>query len=169
MTNPTINSNYLFDDKSIAIGWYPCGEELEQILLANYNVFVSLVTTEERSLLGEYYSRVHKIASSNIFLSYSITDNSIPDEMENFKLLIKTILSLKNLGYKIYIHCRGGHGRSGIVAACLLKELGVSSENALAEVQKWHNTRENLPFYPSPSTNEQREFVKKYEIDREIL
>ena len=38
-------------------------------------------------------------------------------------------------GGKVLVHCRGGRGRSGLVAARLLIELGVSNEEAFAAVR----------------------------------
>lgn len=39
-------------------------------------------------------------------------------------------------GGKVLIHCRGGLGRAGTIAACLLVELGVKPRDAIAHVRR---------------------------------
>ena len=42
----------------------------------------------------------------------------------------------------LYIHCFGGHGRTGLVVAILLQELlGMSKESAMELLQKSHEKR----------------------------
>ena len=62
----------------------------------------------------------------------------------------------------VYVHCFGGHGRAGVVAASLLGlGLGYSSERSLAETQTRHDAREDPAWpletkQPSPQTDIQR-------------
>ena len=45
-------------------------------------------------------------------------------------------------GEVLYVHCWGGHGRAGTVAACLMAILdGLDPREALANTQKYHDTR----------------------------
>ncbi len=66
-----------------------------------------------------------------------IQDVSIPGHIfreswpENAKALFKILTSGKN----VLIHCRGGIGRAGTVAALLLRETGKSAEEAIALVR----------------------------------
>lgn len=43
--------------------------------------------------------------------------------------------SLVNGGQKIAIHCKGGSGRTGLIAAQLLIECGIPMREAVAQVQ----------------------------------
>ena len=65
-------------------------------------------------------------------------------------------------GEGIYIHCWGGRGRTGIVAACLLGLLydGMDAEEALDRVQAYFATR--APGNPSPETEPQRQQVRDF-------
>lgn len=65
----------------------------------------------------------------------------------------------------MYIHCRGGHGRSGLVCACLLIRVGHSADKALELVSVAHHTRSNLPTFPCPQTGAQVEFVKQFKAN----
>lgn len=67
---------------------------------------------------------------------------------------------------KVYIHCRGGHGRAGLAAAIfiILKSKGnISSQNALNIVYISHQKRPNMlkkwRKLGSPQTNKQKKFV----------
>jgi ADP-ribosyl-[dinitrogen reductase] hydrolase len=67
-----------------------------------------------------------------------ITDVSTPDE--NFERDWKSAgeklrAALRN-GSDILVHCRGGLGRAGLIAARLLVELGIKPVNAIKEVRK---------------------------------
>jgi ADP-ribosyl-[dinitrogen reductase] hydrolase len=45
------------------------------------------------------------------------------------------VLDILRLGGKVLVHCRGGLGRAGTVAACLLVECGVDPTVAIAQVR----------------------------------
>lgn len=38
-------------------------------------------------------------------------------------------------GYRVFIHCKGGLGRTGVIAACLLIESGISAAEAISMVR----------------------------------
>lgn len=46
------------------------------------------------------------------------------------------ILSLLQAGKTVAIHCKGGSGRTGLIAAILMTELGYSKTDATAQVQR---------------------------------
>ena len=64
-------------------------------------------------------------------------------------------------GGAVYLHCWGGRGRAGMVAAAALARLyGVPAEEALARVDRALKTRE--PEGRAPQTDEQVEFVRQF-------
>jgi hypothetical protein len=67
-----------------------------------------------------------------------IVDASIPDG--DFEIAWQTVgVELREIlleGGKIVIHCRGGLGRTGMIAARLLVELGMEPEAAIKAVRK---------------------------------
>ena len=69
------------------------------------------------------------------YVRFPIVDGSVPDESSNliWKNQLSPILinELKN-GRKLFIHCRGGLGRTGLIAAKLLVELGLEPEQAIS-------------------------------------
>lgn len=59
----------------------------------------------------------------------------------------------------VYVHCWGGHGRTGTIIALLLAQLyGMSSERALQLTSLFHTQRENRKS-KSPQTQAQRDQV----------
>lgn len=58
-------------------------------------------------------------------LCYPIIEMSTPPDLPSFESsVIQPILTSLSLGQGVLVHCRGGIGRSGLVAACVLLRLG---------------------------------------------
>ncbi len=58
-----------------------------------------------------------------------------PDAMERFGVLVSGILDSVSAGKTVVIHCRGGIGRTGTVAACCLVALGHGPAEAIERVR----------------------------------
>ena len=69
-----------------------------------------------------------------------------PDFEEKWKKAGEAIRDRLRLGFDVLVHCKGGLGRAGTVAACLLVELGARPEDAIRRVrmarpgaiENWH-------------------------------
>lgn len=164
----TPNSNPLsYDEPNIMFGWYPTynvkGVYTNDIetLVSKYgiNVFVNLTEHEEN--LNRYDNYLRKNYPYTIMINFPIPNSGIPKDLNLFNQLIDTIISL-SVNHKILIHCRGGHGRSGLVAACVLIRKGYEPDRALEMVSTMHKTRDYIPNYPCPETDIQIDFVRKY-------
>jgi ADP-ribosyl-[dinitrogen reductase] hydrolase len=66
-----------------------------------------------------------------------IVDVSIPDERfeEEWEIVGEKLRSILRSGSGVLVHCRGGLGRAGTIAARLLMELGVEADVAIARVR----------------------------------
>jgi hypothetical protein len=110
------------------------------------------------------------------FVYYGIQDDAIAPSEEGLRVLIKNLVQKVQNGEILYIHCKGGSGRTGIVAACLLGALyssidtttNISAEEVLQRIQtyfelrcrgvgKWVN-----PKRQSPATDEQKDQVREF-------
>lgn len=101
------------------------------------------------------------------FLHFPITDLGVPSRAELEKM-VDALAQKIEAGGKVYLHCWGGRGRSGLVAACLLARLyGLTEDEALARVQRAYSTRLDPERTKSPETPEQFAMVKEY--IRELL
>jgi ADP-ribosyl-[dinitrogen reductase] hydrolase len=67
-----------------------------------------------------------------------VVDASIPDERFEHRWIVagEELRSLLGRGLDVLVHCRGGLGRAGTIAARLLIELGMEPTNAIATVRR---------------------------------
>jgi len=65
---------------------------------------------------------------------FPIKDVSVPKSLDDVRKLVKRIIMIvsNNSEVKVYIHCWGGVGRTGVIVGCLLGELyKISSDEAI--------------------------------------
>ena len=143
-------------------GTYPIQSAVDELEKEGVRYFVNLTFDNERNLTP-YKTNYTKI-------NYPITDRKIPFDWASFSKFIidisKIIINLQN-NEKIYIHCKGGHGRSGVVVACLLAYIyKISTIEALELTSKFHKERsimkEKWRNLGSPQTIPQKIFVNKF-------
>ncbi len=91
-------------------------------------------------------------------LRFAIMDMGVPEEAQTreFEAMIRTILDRLEDGKTVVVHCRGGLGRTGTVAACALIALGEhTAEKAIAAVRRARKG--------TVQTTEQEDFVHRFE------
>jgi predicted NAD-dependent protein-ADP-ribosyltransferase YbiA (DUF1768 family) len=102
------------------------------------------------------------------YLKYPILDRKIPEDWCSFAALIVRLCDLlKRTDGKLYIHCKGGHGRSGIVVACVLcYYFKMNPEEALKKTNEFHNDRKEMKEkwrkIGSPQSKRQKDFVHRF-------
>lgn len=126
--------------RRILFGGYPSESDL--VLLRNRNVTTILdLTVEHVPVPEEYYAYRNRWFRC---LRYPIIDHQVPSGTLSFCSLIVGLASslLSHPQENIYIHCRGGHGRSVLVSAILLHYLFRRSFKEIIEWISWcHNLR----------------------------
>lgn len=72
-----------------------------------------------------------------VWLHAPIKDLRVPDERfeRRWSVLGHVIRSKLLSGDRVVVHCRGGRGRAGMIAARLMVELGSAAEDAMAQVR----------------------------------
>ncbi|PIQ23858.1 isochorismatase [bacterium (Candidatus Blackallbacteria) CG17_big_fil_post_rev_8_21_14_2_50_48_46] len=83
-----------------------------------------------------------------------ILDQKVSNQSEMKELLAWIETALANKGH-VVLHCVGGLGRSGLAAACFLKQKGLSSEAALHQVRLTRSPR-------AIETLEQENFLREF-------
>jgi len=143
-------------------GSYPVQDQVNMFETIGVRYFVNLTCDEEKKITPykTHYTYIH----------YPIPDRRVPTNWKNFSqfiIKIGTIIKKIKKGEKIYVHCKGGHGRSGIVVACLLCYLyKMTPADALSKTSMYHNhrkeMREKWRRMGSPQTRSQKHFVTKF-------
>lgn len=157
-------SSYFIKNKAI-FGCFPSQSDIKELEEEGVKYFVNLTFNDENKIIP-YKTKYN-------YISFPIKDRSIPinnvlnQDFTKFIFRIsKIIIELKN-DHKIYIHCKGGHGRSGIVVAILLCHIfNFSPSKALEHTTKSHNNRlimrEKWRKIGSPQTYHQKLFVYNF-------
>jgi protein-tyrosine phosphatase len=119
----------------IAVLDRPLGDDcLESEILGwredGIDVVVSLLTEPEGRLLG--LSREAELCRNNglTFINFPIEDCNVPLSSEATLQLVKELDALLASGKSIGFHCRGGVGRSPLIASCMLMYSGKSAEES---------------------------------------
>ncbi|KAL0030367.1 hypothetical protein WJX77_012359 [Trebouxia sp. C0004] len=103
-----------------------------------------------------------RIAQSKLnFLHLAIIDGSITTDRAISRLAEDCCDRVRS-GEKLYIHCWGGHGRTGTLVALMLAKLyGLSCGEALKYTQAFHDARRYPQNVRSPQTAIQRTQVRR--------
>uniref|UniRef100_A0A6C0ICM2 Uncharacterized protein n=1 Tax=viral metagenome TaxID=1070528 RepID=A0A6C0ICM2_9ZZZZ len=141
-------------------GGYPSEEEFGELLRSNITTFVDLTTAREKRNLPFVY----RVPEDRTYLSFPIMDNHVPKNRRLFLQLVHHIAHRLQNREKVYIHCRGGHGRSGILVASLLCYLNnLAPHHAIQKATMYHSRRPNLKAKwkttPCPQMYTQQKFV----------
>jgi len=160
-------SSYFVAEKAI-FGSFPTHDRAE--MLKNMGVKYFVILTEEGEVKDPYYLNPGFTGS---WINFAIPDRSVPNDLIKFtaliNLLLKTIAKLSD-EERIYIHCKGGHGRAGIVVAVLLAIINkIYTQDAITLTTKYHNERtvmrEKWRKVGSPQTRSQKMYVHHFLSD----
>jgi hypothetical protein len=149
--------SYFIKDKAL-FGSYPSEIAVKELEDNGVRYFVNL-THDDEDKIKQYHTNYQSI-------TYKIKDRSVPTDLLSFSHFIIQIGNIiKHLNNeKVYIHCKGGHGRSGLVVACLICYIfKLSAYESLNYTSKCHNNRsvmrEKWRKIGAPQTYLQKRFV----------
>jgi protein-tyrosine phosphatase len=109
-------------------------DEIRAWSQSGIDVVVSLLTSDETNDLDLDQEAALCRAHNLSFISFPIEDRRVPTSRNDALRLVNVIASLLVDGHNIVIHCRGGIGRSGLLAASLLVCAGFDAEEAIRRV-----------------------------------
>src|SRR5689334_1247086 len=170
MRGPIPNSYTLLDGRLVA-GEYPgakddtpAREKLGALLDAGVTTFIDLTEPHELKpyapLLGEL-AKQRGVDAKHV--RHPIRDVSVPKSSDVMREILDEIDTALERGGKVYVHCWGGVGRTGIVVGCHLVRGGMTGDQALARVAELFKHTEKYPRRLwSPETDEQDAYVRSW-------
>lgn len=110
--------------------------DLDRLARQGVNVLVPLIEAHEFDLLEipEYHALVQ--ARGLTVLACPIRDRAVPEDLPTFAAFLDEVMEQLLDGRTVVVHCRGGLGRAGLTAACLLTQAGMPPEQAIARVRE---------------------------------
>ena len=157
------NSYWVLPGQLLA-GEYPGGTtpELTRARLAGLlergiDCFLDLTQPQE---LDPYESA---LPSASRYLRRPIVDHGTPRHRDEMAEILGCLRVALGEGRRVYLHCRAGIGRTGMVAGCLLVERGLAGEDALAELNRlWRQSARSKQWPSVPETADQIEYVRRW-------
>lgn len=123
------------------------------------NCIVSLLEERETTKLN-LENEANECEQNNIlFTSFPIRDYGIPESLPKVVQLVRSIELDLLQGQSVGIHCRAGIGRSGLIAGCVLVNLGVPTSDIFPRISRGRGIE-------VPDTDAQYEWLTKYAKER---
>ena len=127
-----------YDPHAMSGAWdRDLGTDLDAIRDWGAAAIVTLLEPKELTLLRVEHLGEEVLRRNMLWFNLPIVDVSIPNEQFNGKwdTAGEELRSILRSGSDVLVHCRGGLGRAGTIAARLLIELGMEPETAIARVR----------------------------------
>jgi len=132
-------------------------DRVGRLRLANLNSYIDL--TEP----GEQPEYRHLLAKRAEYVRSSIVDCSIPYSIIQTLELMRLIRAALAAKRGVYVHCRAGIGRTGLVIGCYLAE---EEQNGAAGLERlnllWRQSARSQTWPRVPQTTEQAEYIKRW-------
>ena len=153
-------SSFFIEGKAM-FGSYPTQESVDVLEGKGVRCFVNLTHNDE--------TKITPYVTKYNYISFPIPDYGVPTDRFLFtKFIYQLCHIIKTLPTEelVYIHCKGGHGRSGIVVSCLISEIfSVDVSTALRYTSDCHSNRsvmrDKWRRIGSPQTTNQKQFVQE--------
>jgi len=120
-------------------------ENVQAVLKAGVTCIVCLQSRQETQAAVDYRKRVKAFKPGCSFIEQPIPDQEVGDDELIQDLVAQLLERLQS--EVLYVHCRGGHGRTGTICALLLAKLyNISAAEAMARTQTYHDVRQQPVF-----------------------
>ena len=141
----------------------PAGSRLQQMLLAGIDCFIDL--TEE----GELPDYRGQLPENVDYLRFGIADMSVPLNVSQTKVLLAAIRAALARERRVYVHCKAGIGRTGLVMGCFLAEEEESGRRGLALLNRlWRQNTRAQTWPRVPQTAEQTDYIRRWLALRDL-
>jgi hypothetical protein len=163
MDRPIPNTYWVLPERLLA-GEYPGGStdpetqlRLTKLHKAGIDSFIDL--TEE----GELAPYRQFLPKGVTYLRSAIVDESVPYNVSQTQQVLAAIKTGLDHGKRVYVHCRAGIGRTGLIIGCHLAETESSGRSSLKLLNRLWKQSERAETYPSvPQTAEQADYIRHW-------
>ena len=136
---PLPNSYWVLPGQLLA-GEHPAGSapeatraRLQSLLAAGIECFFDLTQPGE---IGRRSPYERELPAGIEYARAPLIDHAVPKERAQMAAILAALSRALGSGRLVYLHCRAGIGRTGMVAGCLLVERGMTGDEALAELNR---------------------------------
>ncbi len=112
---------------------------------------------------GEQPEYRHLLSKRAEYLRSAIVDTSVPRHVSQTQELLATIRAALARKRGIYVHCRAGIGRTGLIMGCFLAEEERDGKAALERLNLlWRQSARAQDWPRVPQTAEQANYIKRW-------
>jgi len=160
---PLPNTYWVIPGRLLA-GEYPgAADDLEarrrlaRLHEAGVDSFVDL--TED----GELPPYRHLLPKQADYLRVGIVDTRVPNNIAQTRELLAAIRAALARGRRVYVHCRAGIGRTGLIIGCFLADEESNGKTALKILNRLWRQSERAATWPKvPQTAEQADYIRRW-------
>jgi hypothetical protein len=163
LNRPLPNSYWVIPGRLLA-GEYPIGSDysdararLARFREAGINHFIDLT---EKAELPAYR---HLLPVYTRYQNSPIADSRVPESATQVQALLSDIRAAVEAKHSVYVHCRQGIGRTGLIMGCYLADAAGDGKSAVKELNQLWQQSERAKSWPTiPQTAEQADYIRRW-------
>ena len=134
---------------------------IDRPLPNTYWVIPGVVSFVDLTEDGELPSYRHLLPKHADYLRSAIADTRVPNNVVQTQELLAAIRAALARERRVYVHCRAGIGRTGLVIGCFLADEESNGKTALKILNRLWRQSERAVIWPKvPQTAEQADYVR---------
>jgi hypothetical protein len=131
-------------------------ERIERLTFAGIEYFVDL--TEP----GEQPDYRHLLPARAEYQRSPIADTGVPFNISQTQAVLSMIRGALSHNRGVYVHCRAGIGRTGLIIGCFLAEERDGRSAVKLLNQLWHQSARAEAWPKVPQTAEQADYIRRW-------
>jgi Dual specificity phosphatase, catalytic domain len=132
-------------------------DRIRQLRRAGIDFYIDLTEIGERP---EYR---HLLPHPIEYLRSPIGDTHVPANVSQTQQVLYAIREALSRGRRVYVHCRAGIGRTGLIIGCFLAEEEHNGRGALRTLNRlWRQSARSETWPRVPQTAEQADYIRHW-------
>jgi ADP-ribosylglycohydrolase len=164
---PPLANSYWVLQPGLLAGEHPSGDSdadtrgrIQALLESGVNAFLDLTKP------GECTPYLGHLPPDVEYDNRPLIDHGLPEVPEQMQDILGVVGDALRRGRTIYVHCRAGIGRTGMVVGCMLASRGRNGEQALEELNRlWQQCQRSYKWLLVPETPQQRDYVLNWKAN----